>query len=326
MTREIAFVPDAMTIHCELRVAGALCRVATNSHTVEQALQMWRGGDGRLPAGEFSMQVLVTDKAGEGRGNPYFRGLRHLVIASFGAANMFVFDLARRNVLAAVSEELAGDQLFWDRLLLPIAMGILGAAVGVVPVHCACLAIDGAGLLIAGASGAGKSTLSVALAKSGFTFLSDDWTYLSQSGDQLTAHGMSVPAKLLPDCERFFPFLAGYPIRPALNQELAFELPPQDLATQVELYCQPRWFFFLERGTADGCRLDPVSPHEARQYVELSVERLPPELTDIARRRAAIMAEIPRLSCWKLTYGGPPAVAVQGLQQFIAQQPVEVPA
>jgi hypothetical protein len=149
---------------------------------------------------------------------------------------------------------------------------------------------------------------------------------LSQSGDQLTAHGMSVPAKLLPDCERFFPFLAGYPIRPALNQELAFELPPQDLATQVELYCQPRWFFFLERGTADGCRLDPVSPHEARQYVELSVERLPPELTDIARRRAAIMAKIPRLSCWKLTYGGPPAVAVQGLQQFIAQQPVEVPA
>ena len=68
---------------------------------------------------------------------------------------------------------------FWDRILLPIALGVLGPALGVVPVHSACLAIDGAGLLIAGASGAGKSTLSVALAQEGFDFISDDWTYLS---------------------------------------------------------------------------------------------------------------------------------------------------
>jgi len=50
------------------------------------------------------------------------------------------------------------------------------------------------------------------------------------------------------------------------------------------------------------------------------VERLPAELTDIAQRRTVIIEGISRLSCWKLTYGGPPTVAVRGLQEFIAQQ------
>jgi hypothetical protein len=326
MTREIVIESATLPLSCDLQVAGAFCRVSTNSHTVRHTLAKWQRRDGYRPAGQFSLQVQVTNEKREGRANPHFWGLHHLVIASFGSANMFVFDIARRNVLATISEEIAGDQLFWDRLLLPIAMGVLGAAVGVVPVHCACLAIDGAGLLIAGASGAGKSTLSVALARSGFTFLSDDWTYLSQSGGELTAHGMSVPAKLLPDSERFFPFLAGYPIRPALNEELAFELPTQDLGTQVELSCQPRWFLFLERGAAEDCRLDPVFPHEARQYVENSVERLPPQLTDIAERRAAIMAAISHLSCWKLTYDGPPDIAVRGLQSFLGRERFQVSA
>lgn len=326
MTREITFESGAMPIQCELRVAGALCRVSTNSHIVGQALETWRRHTGQLPAGEFSMHVRVTDRKDDSRMAPHFRGLRHLVIASFGAANVFVFDLARRKVLATVTEEVAGDQLFWGRLLLPIAMGVLGAAVGVVPVHCACLAADGAGLLIAGASGAGKSTLTVALAQSGFTFLSDDWTYLSQRSGHLTAHGMSIPAKLLPDSERFFPFLADYPVRPALNLELAFELPPEDLGSRVELSCEPRWFLFLQRAPVEGCRLERVSAEEARQYVDRSVERLPPELTDVEQRRTAIMARVSALSCWKLTYGGRPEIAVNGLQQFIAQQRVEVPA
>lgn len=323
MTREIAFAANALPFHSEAHVAGARCRVATNSRNVALAIEMWRRCDGALPAGDFSMQVVVHQSKGEVRGDPHFRGLGHLVLASFGEANVFVFDLARRNVIATVSEEVAGDQLFWDRLILPIAMGVLGAAVGVVPVHCACLAVGGAGLLIAGGSGAGKSTLSVALARSGFTFLSDDWTYLSQSRGQLSAHGMSVPAKLLPDCERFFPFLARYAIRPALNGELAYELPPHEVGSRVELSCEPRWFFFLERAKTE-CRIDPVSPGEALQYVARSVERLPPELADMAQRRSAIMARIASLSSWKLTYGGPPEVAVNGLQEFIARQRIEV--
>ena len=55
----------------------------------------------------------------------------------------------------------------------------MGTTVGVMPLHSACLDHDGRGLLLAGNSGAGKSTLTVALARCGFSLISDDWTYIS---------------------------------------------------------------------------------------------------------------------------------------------------
>jgi hypothetical protein len=246
------------------------------------------------------------------------------VIASFGPNNVFTFDLARHNIVATISEEVAGDRAFWDRTLLPIAVGVLGPALGVVPVHCACLVIDNAGLLIAGESGAGKSTLSVALAQSGFDFISDDWTYLSLNGRKLIAHGLSIPAKLLPDAIQHFPLLAQYTLSPALNQELAYELPAQNVGAQVLSSCEPRWFLFLERVAAEQCRLDPISVDEARHYIDTSVERLPSELQEMCDRRSSIIAHVPRLSCWKLRYGGPPAVAVRGLQGFRMMQRQEI--
>ncbi len=326
MRRE--FVIDVMTLphRLELQLAGALCRLSTNSHIVRDSLCKWRASNAQEVSGAFEMQVFVHCERDTGPRRPHFRGVRHLVIASFGEANIFIFDLARRNIRATVSEELAADRGFWDRILLPIAMGVLGPAVGVVPVHAACLTLNGEGLLIAGESGAGKSTLSVALAQGGFGYISDDWSYLSMQGGEIVVHGMSVPAKLLPDAVKYFPALARYELAPALNEEQAYELSLNDPGAHLQLSCIPRWFFFLERSTEPGCRLRPVCADQARRYVERSVERLPPELSKMIHARTSVVEQISRLSCRMLSYGGPPAVAVKGLQNFLAEQHQEVPA
>ena len=114
------------------------------------------------------MRVVVDESTDEAAGEPHFRGLHHVVTASFGRSNMFVFDILRRTLSASVSAAVARDDRFWKEKLIPITLGVLGAAMGLVPVHCACLELDGDGLLIAGVSGAGKSTLSVALSEDGF--------------------------------------------------------------------------------------------------------------------------------------------------------------
>jgi hypothetical protein len=326
MRREVVIDASALPYCLELHLAGALCRLRTNSHIVRDSLCKWRADNAQEGIGAFEMQVVTTGERDIVSRRPHFRGLGHLVTAFFGKANIFVFDLARRKVIATISEEVAADYSFWDRILLPIAMGVLGPAVGVVPVHAACMTFGGEGMLIAGDSGAGKSTLSVALAQNGFGYLSDDWSYLAAYSGQIVAHGMSVPAKLLPDAVKHFPALAHHSLAPALNEELAYELAPSEVGAQVQLSCEPQWFFFLERTPESGCRLRPVCAEEARRYVERSVERLPLELGEMIQTRAAVIDQVSRLSCWNLSYGGPPDTAVRGLRAFLAEQRQEVTA
>ena len=309
-----------------LRLAGAVCEVTTNSSELGNTLDAWRGATDGDGGNRFTMQVRVAHRTAEGARRPHFRGLHHVVVASFGASNVFVFDLLRRNVAASISEDTARDQPFWNEILLPITMGVLGAAVGVVPVHCACLAADGVGLLVAGAAGAGKSTLSMALAQSGFDFISDDWTYLSWTREGLAAHGMSTPIKLLPDAIRHFPRLAEYPVHPALDGELAYRLSVSNFGAEVRFSCVPRWFLFLERTASHGCHLDPISPEKARLYLEAGVERLPVQLRAIEEGRSEIISRISRISCWTLRYGGPPQVASAGIREFLSRQKQEVQA
>lgn len=320
MHREIVIDRAALNRTYLLQLPGCACLVHTNSHTLGRTLCRWRSTDVEHEMTALQMNVLVRAAAASANTEPHFRGMQHLVVASFGPSSVFLFDLLRRTVSAVVSKTLAEDQHFWDRLLLPIVMGVLGPAVGVVPIHAACLALGNSGILIAGASGAGKSTLSVALAQEQMHFVSDDWSYLALRGGRLLAHGMSLPAKLLPDAINYFPLLEHYSTGISLNQELAYELPAEDLGTQVRAICEPRWFFFLERQSTPGCRIVPVSSGEALCYVERSVERLPAQLERLTRARSAVIEHVHRLSCWKLTYGGPPRTAVRALREFLADR------
>lgn len=326
MRREVVIEGSSLIYSDELQLGGAVCSLRTNSHIVRSTLCKWRANNSQDGIGSFEMQIVATGERDLGSGRPHFRGLGHMVTASFGEGNVFVFDLARRKIIATISAEVAADQEFWDRILLPIALGVLGPAVGVVPVHAACLTFNGEGMLIAGDSGAGKSTLSVALAQNGFGYISDDWSYLAVNGGRIVAHGMSVPAKLLPDAVHHFPALARHSLAPALNEELAYELSLSEIGAHVRLCCEPRWFFFLERTADSCCRLQPVCGDEARRYVERSVERLPPELSEMIRSRAVVIEQISRLPCWKLSYGGPPETGVRGLENFFAKQRQEVTA
>jgi hypothetical protein len=324
MRREIEVEGTVLDYRCDLALSGTMCHVASNSPCVAETLEKWRV-DAPLPGWSgFSLEVMVNH-GDAGSAAPHFRGLQHLVFASFGPSNIFLFDLLRKKVTATVSARTVADRAFWDRILLPIAMGVMGPAVGVLPIHAACLAMGGRGVLIAGASGAGKSTLSVALAQAGFDFLADDWSYLALQQNELVAHGMSVPAKLLPDAVNYFPVLARHAVGVSLNQELAYELPIQEFGARSQRRCNPHWFFFLERTPAERCRITRISSVQARLYVERSVDRLPRELVEMIQTRTALIDQLTRLSCWKLTYSGPPHIAVLALQEFLVAQE-EVPA
>jgi hypothetical protein len=318
---------DQTDLHClmELCFAGAACYLRTNSFDlagVLEGLSISRGDT--VPSG-FDMRVVVDKSTDEAAGEPHFRGLHHVVIASFGRSNVFVFDILRRTLSASVSAAIARDDRFWKEKLIPITLGVLGSAMGLVPVHCACLELDGDGLLIAGVSGAGKSTLSVALSEDGFNYVSDDWTYISRSHDRIVAHGTSAPVKLLPDAVNHFRGLQEHSLQRSMNGELAYEV---DIAwafgARVERACEPRLLVFLERTQEAGAQFTPMSSVEARRYIDSSVEKLPPQLYEAAAMREQTIERVSMLPCWHFRYGGTPQFAAKELQEFVVHRRQEV--
>jgi hypothetical protein len=312
------------TILChgeELCFAGAGCDLHTNSRELLSLLSNLSIPTSLIVGSRFSMQVLVNESSLKAMGEPHFRGLRHVVTASFGSDNIFVFDILRRTVSASVSARAATEIRFWKEKLIPISLGVLGAAMGVVPMHCACLVSDGDGLLVAGLSGAGKSTLSVALSQEGFSYVSDDWTYISRFHSSLVAHGTSAPVKLLPDAVSHFPGLIKYELQTSMNGELAYEVDiAETFGVRVERTCEPRWLIFLQRTQQPGAKFTSVASSKARSYLESSIERLPAQLSEASAMRNLTIENVSRLPCWLLEYGGTPQFAASQLRAFVADR------
>jgi hypothetical protein len=296
-------------------IAGTNCLVRTNCRAVLDALDGWRNTNGEHPRRSFELNVLVRPSGTPpGNRSPHFRGLGHWVFAIFGPGELFVFDLLRLSVAAVVSRQTAEEAAFWRTVLVPLSLGVMGTAMGLVPLHCACLDFRGRGLLIAGPSGAGKSTLATELARRQFSFVSDDWTYLECERGQLHAHGLFAPVKLLTDAPRLFPELNSLKPAKSLNGEMAFEVNPnQWFGSQVRSKSNPTWLVFLERTGQDGCALEPCGSARAREFFLNSVERLPAEWSKMEARRSKIIGAVATRQCWILRYGGPPQVAAEAL-------------
>jgi hypothetical protein len=309
---------ERLPLRANLSIVGARCELFTNSGKILASLARW-GSPLRVRRDDsFELRVMVDPSARrDPDATPHFRGLHHLVFGSFGANESVVFDLLRRKVSAIVAEETASDEGFWNARLMPTTIGLLGATIGVVPLHCACLDKDGEGLLLVGASGTGKSTLTVALSRLGFGIVSDGWTFVGKSGGDIAAYGISAHIKLLPDAAQHFPELCGFEAARASNGEMAFEVDAaQAFGAEVRIESRPRWLVFLERVETGGCEIAPFSGEAAQTFFKNNVERLPDELKEAAKTRSALIQTLSRTNCWLARCGAPPHVAAEAITQF----------
>ncbi len=312
----VAMDRENLCLHYRLSFAGAVCDLKTNSGVLGDMLGAVLPE--RIHGPSFTFEVEVEEESDCEAGRPHFRGMQHVAVASFGMANVFVFDLLRRHVGARVSGRVARDAQFWQQKLLPITIGMMGASIGVLPMHAACLAMDGDGLLIAGDSGAGKSTLSVALSQSGFDYVSDDWTYMNTAQGRLLAHGTSAPVKLLPDARQHFERLESERVGESMNGEMAYEVDAGAVfGARIARHCEPKWVVFLERFCGHGSEFLPLQAEASRVYLESSVERLPMQLMEARERRARIIDRVSELQCWRFRYGGSLQFAALRLREFV---------
>lgn len=302
-----------------LSIAGKNFGLRTNSEVLMAVLTRAYPREGFLGSAFDVVFDIRVDNAAEKNElpAPCFRGTEHLVFATFGSRTFFTFDLLRNYVVGVVPSHRTHDRAFWQRILIPIMIGVMGPSVGIAPLHCACLVRKSEGIMISGLSGAGKSTLSVALAQCGFNLLSDDWTYVTQLNSGLTAFGLSVPVKLLPDAPQFFPDLNQFTPAPSLNGELAYEVNAVDaFHVGQATNCTPRRFFLLQRSLNPACTFRSLATRDVNNWLEQSAERLPKRLAAAHNRRRAIIHEVAKLESFVFETGLSPHASAQALKDF----------
>lgn len=298
--------------------AGAICEVRTNSRSILDAAQdSFRSIEPPNAGADLRMRFW-EDANDPSRGpwpNPYTRGLEHLVFAGFDSTSSALIDLHRHRIVGRFSQAMAADTSYWQTVIFPMLISIASGSLGIAEIHCACVARAQKGLLLAGPSGSGKSTLSVALARTGFGFVSDDRTYCSHREATLSAWGLPVSLKLRADATTWVQALRGKPPEDMQNGEPVFRLNPEhQLGLKRLQFCDPRALVFLEREEASEFRLHRVSSFKASALLQRDLMAELPEALQLQSRTIAKLAELP---CWHLRYGGRPDFVAQKLtRQF----------
>ncbi len=152
-------------------------------------------------------------------------------------------------------------------------------------IHAACVELDGTGVLLCGDSGSGKSTLSYSCALAGWTFVTDDGSYLVDGRDDRLIVGNCSHVRFRPASEKLFPELSGREVmRRAEVGKPSIEFPiasAQQFMTSTT--SRIRQIVFINRNTQLH-ELVPFPPEVAKMYMLQYASCLPE-----TRNRQAMM-------------------------------------
>ncbi|MBO0910450.1 MAG: hypothetical protein J2P13_01550 [Acidobacteria bacterium] len=299
-------------------LGGVTCAISTNVQSIlDAARASFTQADN--PSQEPGLRLRFwVDGKGKTKPpwpKPFFRGLGNLIFAGFDSESALVIDLGSCRAFGRFSPAMGADETYWKTVILPSLVSIVGAAVGITELHCACVARGENGLLLAGSSGSGKSTLALTLARAGFGYVSDDRTYCSKWDGRLLAWGLPTRLKLRPSSAELLQDFRGREPTIAPNGEPAFQIDPDcqpdfDRVRQ----CRPRSIVFLERQEEEGFELEPLSAAEASLRLEQGLIAQTPEGLSLQRQAIAGLAALP---CWRLRYlARPQAVACELARRF----------
>jgi hypothetical protein len=178
--------------------------------------------------------------------------------------NFMLCDFERGFSFGWVTRSTAADHPLLRYQFLTAGGTTLAQQRALAPMHGALMMRNGTGVMFCGDSFAGKSTLAYACARAGWTYLSDDGTYLVRDRDDRYAIGDPYSIRFRTDAPDLFGELADHlpTVRP--NGKIAIEVRTRDLGISIAPGCVVDHVVFLDREHPRG----HSGPASVRRYPE----------------------------------------------------------
>lgn len=259
---------------------GFAVEVVTNSQDVlEAACVSWGRYVRVFDAAPVQLRIVV-EPDGSLAPEPKFRAQNRSIALAGDRDNFGMCDASVRQGFCFVSARTVTDRAWFRWHFLEAMTYMLLVQEDVVPVHAACVARRGAGVLLCGTSGSGKSTLAFGCARAGWQYVGDDAAWLLPNSEEPIALGRCHQVRLRGDAPGLFPELAGYELARRPNGRLAIEAPLADFPRiEVAPQCRVDGMLLLERRAGSVAR---VRPCEAEEIIDCLIADMPsygPEVT-----------------------------------------------
>jgi hypothetical protein len=175
---------------------------------------------------------------------------------------------------------------------------LLGASV-VTDIHAACVSRRGKGILLCGDSGAGKSTLAYGCARVGWTYTSDDTSYLINDAKTPRVIGHAHRLRFRPETQALFPELSRFEITPRMEGKPSIEVPVTalpDMRTSAEATIHA--IVYLQRRTDTRAQLSGLPKRTATRRMQNELF----SAGEIRAKHANILESLSNVPTYELQY------------------------
>jgi len=284
--KSAALDPLAHLVELPLRAVlyplGFAVEIATNStKVVDGARESWGRFEPAFATPALRIRLAVSDRGASLPSRPVFRAQEHLMAIVADAENFAVCDHAAGLAWGWLGPPAAAARAWMRHHFLEAMVYTTLTYQHLTAVHAAAVARHGRGALLCGPSGAGKSSLALACARRGWTFVSDDVSYLVRSRGDRQVLGKPHQMRFPPSATNLFPELAQWPSVPDAGGGMLIEVPMADLpGARIATQCPADHIIFLDRIAGAPPRLSPVEPLAAFELLAAEIPMYSPRVRE----------------------------------------------
>jgi hypothetical protein len=281
---------------------GFAVEVITNEEAILAIVDGCWGGLHQLHTNPtLQVRIIVSEGgAAECPPTPVLRAQHNLLSVVANANNHAVCDLTHGLSLVWLSyAALQHPKYLCYHFIETAALTLINTSYAI-PIHAACVSRYGHGMLLTADSGVGKSTLSYACARTGWTFISDDGSYLLCNGDRPRVVGNCRQVRFRPSAKELFPELQGRDLTPRIRGKPSIEIPTSELQLITAEQATIHSIILLNRQSSAVTELVPLPRGIAIQHFSASLNQYPSEV--VRESQTAGLQQLSEVDVYELRY------------------------